>query len=1031
MSNSYGVSPTSVLWLFQDAGGINFENTDGSLEIYDLSQTSATNESATLLVSVKTAARFACVDWSPYSADEKYPLGLIAAGMTDGAILIYDAYKLLHSSHAGDDDHQPLYTMNVLQTHNTQVSALKSHTLQPFQLAIGAADGRVLVIDLSDTSSSLPKITDPSASSKQSTEITAVSWNSQVSHILASSSKDGSVVVWDIVQAKQWCWMQVEHGPVSDICWNPSQGLYLLTASGDDRNPVMKVWDLGASTSMPLMTLTGHRAGILKTSWCPHDDTFLLSCAKDHTTYLWDLVSMQPIAELPLTLIDHHQASSADPAAAVPTPNKLFGSGTLNEQMHMRVFVEWSPLKRGMALTCSLDRKVQFHSILALATRAGRVAKWVKPASAVSTAFGGTIVSVTSDSKMVTIQTVSEQPDLVKLSTEFESELIGATTMVDFCERRRTRSLGYESKMWSFMEVLFLEDPRKNLLLHLGYRPEEIAKAASSFSSTADTVSNRVTEEAGTMSLAARTLVKKALLIGSFDSAVECCFRAHNYADALMIASCGGAELLQKTMDRYCDEQVSMKPYLALLQAIVSSELDDLVINSDVSAWQETLAALSTYAKSEDFPRLCVALGDRLYNDGAVEDASLCYLCSGNVEHASRHWIAVLEHANLSKGSVDMTALHEFVVKVTVLMKVTPSRKDVPASVAGYFTTYALALAEQGLFVAAASYVIGDSEASMILKDRLYRGRESQYCLPLLGVAPAFPYDLTKAATAVRRPSTTVGGSTHSRRSHGSHNSLSSIGNSQRSETNLPSVSSVACLDDQLPPGWLILQDPNSGNVYYANQSTGETSWDRPLISLPLLDQLASKPFTPTHSTVSQLSADSSRRLSIVSKYGDGFVSSSSHPELASQYGNVGTSNPYSTTRPGTAASVVQKQEEKAPCSGPIDLATAEFSADQSQVKDTLSSLYDHLASISQPSDARQLDEAKKGLDVLVKKLARGEIDDVINNKLLTMCSQIGDYDFRAATATQTAIVNSDWRSHKDWLKGLKTLLQLAVKRLY
>eukprot|EP00804_Cyclotella_cryptica_P001489 CCRYP_003714-RD/>CCRYP_003714-RD protein AED:0.34 eAED:0.34 QI:140/0.66/0.85/1/0.66/0.42/7/1908/789 len=34
-----------------------------------------------------------------------------------------------------------------------------------------------------------------------------------------------------------------------------------------------------------------------------------------------------------------------------------------------------------------------------------------------------------------------------------------------------------------------------------------------------------------------------------------------------------------------------------------------------------------------------------------------------------------------------------------------------------------------------------------------------------------------------------------------------------------------------LPPDWVALEDPDSGDIYYANEVTGETTWDRPTIS--------------------------------------------------------------------------------------------------------------------------------------------------------------------------------------------------------
>jgi protein transport protein SEC31 len=36
---------------------------------------------------------------------------------------------------------------------------------------------------------------------------------------------------------------------------------------------------------------------------------------------------------------------------------------------------------------------------------------------------------------------------------------------------------------------------------------------------------------------------------------------------------------------------------------------------------------------------------------------------------------------------------------------------------------------------------------------------------------------------------------------------------------------------DDLPSGWIQLLDPASGRNYYANETTGETSWERPIVA--------------------------------------------------------------------------------------------------------------------------------------------------------------------------------------------------------
>jgi protein transport protein SEC31 len=232
--------------------------------------------------------------------------------------------------------------------------------------------------------------------------------------------------------------------------------------------------------------------------------------------------------------------------------------------------------------------------------------------------------------------------------------------------------------------------------------------------------------------------------------------------------------------------------------------------------------------------------------------------------------------------------------------------------------------------------------------------------------------------------------------------------------------------------------------TYYANQATGETTWERPIAGPGIVENMpnfAASDLTPmkdsgsVKSTTSSVSSASklSTKASLVSKYGDGFVTSASHPELADQYGNIGTSNPYTgVTRPGTAAAVLGSNHapEQAPPSGPFDLNTIELEAHHAQIKDTLLALYDHLQSVSYPSEKRQLEEAKKGIDILIKNLSRKTLEEDTESKVMTMVGAIANHDIRTAATIQTALVSTDWKAHKDWLKGIKVLLQLATKKL-
>jgi len=118
---------------------------------------------------------------------------------------------------------------------------------------------------------------------------------------------------------------------------------------------------------------------------------------------------------------------------------------------------------------------------------------------------------------------------------------------------------------------------RQELLGMLGFDPSEIAAKAAEY--TEDDVSNGVDsmslngKNSSGMSVATHDVIRKALLVGDFEAAVECCFRTGNLADALVLASCGGADLWTKTQARYFQSESPKRPFLSIVSAIVRNEV--------------------------------------------------------------------------------------------------------------------------------------------------------------------------------------------------------------------------------------------------------------------------------------------------------------------------------------------------------------------------------------------------------------------------------------------------------------------------
>ncbi|RKP26201.1 WD40-repeat-containing domain protein, partial [Syncephalis pseudoplumigaleata] len=224
-----------------------------------------------------------------------------------------------------------------------------------------------------------------------------------------------------------------------------------------------------------------------------------------------------------------------------------------------------------------------------------------------------------------------------------------------------------------------------------GYFPESTAAESDFFSGASST---SAAEDAGTGAPSATfhilpadaspvdTLITRAVQLGDFDAAVRACLDADRLADALLLAVCGGNELLARTRQAYFERRANATPYLRLLRSVVGGSLADVVRQGDLAQWDEVLVVLCTYARGEEFSGLCAQLGDRLVeqwhahkNREARQNAVLCYLAAGDLAKVAQLWIATeseveqhgLTEGTMSASSVHALALQSLMEKVAVL----------------------------------------------------------------------------------------------------------------------------------------------------------------------------------------------------------------------------------------------------------------------------------------------------------------------------------------------------------------------------
>ena len=705
---------------------------------------------------------------------------------------------------------------------------------------------------------------------------------------------------------------------MSDLAWNPDQGLHIVTASGDDKNPVIKLWDLRSSTSLPLATLQGHKEGVLSLSWCPTDASLLLSCGKDNRTILWDLFHLQPVYDLP---------SAAAAAQANEEPNaesessRLFGGLAASSAGQRRYHVSWSPCLPGVVSASSFDRRVQFFSMIGAKSRVGRAPKWLRRPVGATFGFGGKLVSfdnknhpsstagvagMASSKKQqqpgsvvqIKVHQVVEDAQLVDASDRFH-DVVGKGMHKEYCEIKSSADdvSADERQVWSLMNVIcFGSNAREELLTHLGFDSATITAAAQSYVSTLTAASSKATTSAeDTFGVVApvlpveqhhpsmgdsddaihteeelRSLAKKlavghsaeptirrAIVVGNFEAAVECCLEAGLMAEALLLAQCGDSALRIRTQAAYFEKSRNNHPFLNVLHAVIRSELMNYVMVSDLTQWKETLALLSTYGKSDEFPGLCEALAMRLEEEIAdTASATLCFMCAANVPRTVEFWTAELNAAHELLGHFDTQALQNYVEKVVVFTQANPV-DSLSAECSNYFARYAELLANQGRLNVSLSYLKGQNQSESILMDRLFHAGDKKNAAG--SKAPPFPFarisvergeepvvvmqtksqtmtnsnsysSAAKQSTTVERSNTV--GATKSR-------TLSNAAMATASNGFSPSVSVLPSQQQPssapaLPPGWLQLVDPTSGHPYYVNQATGQSQWEPPIAAGPV-----------------------------------------------------------------------------------------------------------------------------------------------------------------------------------------------------
>ncbi|CAH2058748.1 unnamed protein product [Thlaspi arvense] len=374
------------------AGAVDLSySSSANLEIFKLDFHSDDRD-LTLAGKIPSSERFNRLAWGRNgSGSEDFSLGLIAGGLVDGNIHLWNPLSLIGSQSSENA------LVGNLSVHKGPVRGLEFNAITSNLLASGADDGEICIWDLAKPSepSHFPLL--KGSGSATQGEISFVSWNRKVQQIFASTSYNGTTVIWDLRKQKPIInFADSVRRRCSVVQWNPDIATQIMVASDDDSSPTLKLWDM-RNTMSPVREFTGHQRGVIAMEWCPSDSTYLLTCAKDNRTICWDTNTAEIVAELP-------------------------AGNNRNFDVH------WYPKIPGVIAASSFDGKIAIYNIEScirhgaeentFGTGPLKAPKWYKRPVGASFGYGGKLVSFHAKAPPKGASSISSEVSLHSLVTE-------------------------------------------------------------------------------------------------------------------------------------------------------------------------------------------------------------------------------------------------------------------------------------------------------------------------------------------------------------------------------------------------------------------------------------------------------------------------------------------------------------------------------------------------------------------------------------------------------------------------------------
>ena len=721
------------------------------LSFYYFDNTSM-KEPLKLLTKISVSKPFSSIEWTPFSSDkEEHFLGLVIGGHEDGSITLWDMAEILNNVNEKSLS-QDFGCISNTQLFEEPVNSLAINQ-PPNLLAVGTSQVNAVSINENFKITVKKRCPQP----QKGGVFVSLNWNDRVNHILAAATNTGNVYIYDM--QKQSLFLEIKEPSLEEnktdilntqIVWSYDGAQIIIAYDHPEFNYLVQ-YHMKQPNAPSAMYSNGHNASIISLNKNPFDKRFLLSLGRDNVVTCWSLKTKNPLCKVQMN----------DPASQVIWGRKIKDS--------------FICVRQDGKLYSS---RINFVEDMNLYSEGQEIIpNWMIPKRSITFGFGGKLYKFAKDAKNnkennIQVFKLNGHKELVTQIKDFleKSEKNDLREILDI-KIEQAKNQGNKNNnlvlFWTALKSVYeknidiffnetglnkdefsneistaLGHAKKKENMHKLYMPpvEETAEdldelfnapvekeiQTKQISSIKDTEQlNTITEEIvknTNWNVGNEKTIKKSLLLGDLESAVQLLFKNNRNSEALLIASTK-PELFEKAKETYFAKENDLF-VKSIFPAIINNNFDLLFDYNISKEWKEDLFYVNTYSvNSQDFKNFADKLGDKLSSNPDIYLSLVCYVLSEQYDKII-NMIYNLYNKEVDKANDKNELLQNLFEQTQLVNKIINVQGNSNEIFNKIIYNYCLLLVQEGLNIEASRYLInikdlGD-EHIQELYERLY-----------------------------------------------------------------------------------------------------------------------------------------------------------------------------------------------------------------------------------------------------------------------------------------------------------------------